>query len=216
MKTLEIVGWNRENLGKSRAQKLRREGNVPCVLYSKNTLKHFYAPMYLFRDLVYTPNVHYVKLNIEGEEFTAILQDIQFHPVSEIIMHADFLELIEDKPVTLNIPVHFEGTAPGIAAGGKLMTKLRKLKIKATPDAMPETININVSKLKLGKSIKVGQIAAEDFEILNHPSIPVASVEIPRTLKKVGLDDFGDEEEDEGEEGEEPAEAQSEEEGGEQ
>ena len=108
MKTLEIIGYKRANLGKAESSRLRAEGNVPCVLYGGKVQIHFYAPMILFRSLVYTDEAHFVHLNIEGLEFQAILQDIQFHPVSEVILHADFLELLEGKPVKMDIQVKLD------------------------------------------------------------------------------------------------------------
>jgi large subunit ribosomal protein L25 len=193
MRTVEIIGYKRANLGKSDAKRLRADSNVPCVLYGGKDQVHFYSPMILFRDLVYTPEAAFVKLNIEGEEYSAILQDIQFHPVSEIILHADFLLLTDDKPIKMDIPVRFTGTSPGVVAGGKLVVKLRSVKIKALPDKMPDSITLDISGISLGKSIKVASIDTTNFEILNNPRVTIASVEIPRALK--GVDAEGDEEE---------------------
>ena len=114
MKTVEIIGYNRANLGKSESKKLRAEGSVPSVLYGGKEQIHFHSPMILFRDLVYTPEARFVNLNIEGHQTKAVLQDIQFHPVSEVILHADFLELFDDKPVTMDIPLRTVGNAPGV------------------------------------------------------------------------------------------------------
>lgn len=196
MKTLEIIGYKRANLGKTEAKRLREEGMVPCVVYGGDHQIHFYAPMILFRDLVYTDEAHFAKLTIEGEPepFEAILQDIQFHPVSEIIMHADFLQLFRGTPIKMDIPVRPEGNAPGIAQGGKLIRKIKYLKVKALPKDMPEYISVDVSELKLGKSIKVGELPGGDYEILNSPLVTLAGIEVPRALKGKDL---------EGEEGEE-------------
>ncbi|MCG8306978.1 MAG: 50S ribosomal protein L25/general stress protein Ctc [Cytophagales bacterium] len=196
MRTVEIIGYKRANLGKADAKRLRAESQVPCVLYGGKEQIHFYAPMILFRELVYTPEAAFVKINVEGEEYSAILQDVQFHPVSEIILHADFLLLVEDKTIKMDIPVKFVGNAPGVVQGGKLIVKLRKVRIKALPDNMPESISADISGLDLGKSIKVADIEIKDFEILNSPRVTIASVEIPRALKGE------DEDLDEGEEGE--------------
>jgi large subunit ribosomal protein L25 len=185
MRTVEIIGYKRANLGKADAKRLRAESNVPCVLYGGKEQIHFYSPMILFRDLVYTPAAAFVKLNIEGDEYSAILQDVQFHPVNEILLHVDFLLLTEDKPIKMDIPVKLTGTSPGVILGGKLILKLRSVKIKALPANMPENITLDVTKLELGKSFKVSVIEAKDFEILNNPRITVASVEIPRALKGV-------------------------------
>ncbi len=183
MRTLEIIGYKRANLGKIDAKRLRLDGNVPCVLYGGEDQIHFFSPMILFRDLVYTPEAAFVTLNIEGTEYKAILQDIQFHPVSEIILHADFLLLVDDRPVKMDIPVRLVGSSPGIQQGGKLVTKVRKVRIKALPGDMPEAIELDISKLGLGKSIKVSSIKTENFTILNNPRVTIASVEIPRALK---------------------------------
>ena len=183
MKTLEIIGYKRANLGKTESKRLRSESNVPCVLYGGDEQVHFYSPMILFRDLVYTPNAHFVNLDIEGEEYKCILQDIQFHPVSEMILHADFLLLDDKKYVKMDIPVKTVGKAPGIQAGGKLVMKQRKLSVRALPANMPDFIELDISKLSLGKSAKVGEIKTEGYEILNNPLVSVASVDVPRALR---------------------------------
>ena len=196
MRTVEIIGYKRANLGKSDAKRLREESQVPCVIYGGTEQVHFHAPMILFRDLAYTPEVAFVNLNIEGTEYKAILQDIQFHPVSEIILHADFLLLSDDKEIKMDIPVKFKGTAPGIVQGGKLIIKLRKVRIKALPANMPESVTLDISGLSLGKSVKVGEIDAKDFEILNNNRITIATVDIPRALKSGEFDEEETEEED--------------------
>lgn len=193
MKKVEIIGYNRANLGKKEAKRLRAESYVPCVLYGGKEQIHFFAPMILFKNLVYTPDAHMVDLNIEGDEYECILQDIQFHPVNEIILHADFLQLFKDKPVKMDIPIILEGTAVGVTKGGKLIQKLRKLTIKALPENMPDDVKVNVSKLKLGKSIKVGDLPSKKFEVLNNPLVTIASVETPRALR--GVDGVDEEEE---------------------
>lgn len=207
MKTVEIIGYKRANLGKTEAKRLREEGMVPCVVYGGDHQIHFYAPMILFRDLVYTDEAHFALLTIEGEPepFEAIIQDVQFHPVSEIIMHADFLQLFRGTPIKMNIPVHPVGTAPGIQQGGKLIRKIKYLQIKALPKNMPEYIEVDVSKLGLGKSIKVGELEVGEYEILNSPLVTLAGIEVPRALRgKDAEDEEG--EEGEGEEGAEGAE----------
>jgi large subunit ribosomal protein L25 len=194
MRTVEIIGYKRANLGKSDAKKLRAEGHAPCVLYGGEEQIHFYTPMILFRDLVYTPEAAFVKLNIEGEEYSAILQDIQFHPVSEMILHADFLMLREDKPIKMEIPVKFTGNAPGVVAGGRLMIKLRSIRIKALPTKMPEDITLDISHMELGDNIKIGAIETEDFEILHSPRVTVAVVDIPRSVKAAEAEEEEEEE----------------------
>ena len=205
MKSVEIIGFKRANLGKTEAKRLRAEGYVPAVIYGGEEQIHFYAPMILFRELVYTDEAHFVNLNIEGETFEAILQDIQFHPVSEIIMHADFLQLFRGTKIKMDIPVRPVGTPPGIQQGGKLIKKLRFLTIKALPKDMPEYIEADVSKLGLGKSIKVGEIPTENFEILNSPLVTIMGIEVPRALRGKSVEA----EEEEGEGSEEAAEEAS-------
>ncbi len=204
MKTVEIIGYNRANLGKKEAKRLRLEAMVPAVLYGGEKQIHFYAPMILFRPLVYSGDAHFVKLNIEGDEFEAILQDVAFHPVSEIILHADFLQLHRGKTIKMDIPVHLSGTAPGVTKGGTLIHKRRALTVKALPKDMPEFIEVDISDLDFGKAVKVETVSLENIEILDTPQASIAVVEIPRALR--GKTDE-DEEELEGEEGAEGAEA---------
>lgn len=183
MKTLEIIGYHRANLGKKESKGLRREGSVPCVLYGGEKQVHFHSPMILFRDLVYTPDAHLVKLNVEGDEYNCILQDIQFHPVSEMILHADFLQIFDDKPVKMEIPVSFTGNSPGLQKGGKLLVKQKRLKVRALPQNLPDSIVVDVSDLDLGRSVKIKDLKPENYEILNPLANPIASVEIPRALR---------------------------------
>jgi large subunit ribosomal protein L25 len=186
MKTIEIIGYKREDLGKQKAKKIRNEGYVPCVMYGQKDHVHFSVPMILFKELVYTPEVYLVDVNIEGDVYQCVLQDIQFHPVSEMILHADFLKMEEDKPVKVNIPVRFEGTSPGVVKGGRLMPKLRYVKIKALPKDLPDFIVVNISKMDMGKSFKVRDLKAADFEILNSPQVSIATVETPRAMRGLG------------------------------
>lgn len=197
MKTVEIVGYKRANLGKSEAKKLREDGMVPGVLYGGEEQVHFYAPMILFRDLVYTDEAHFVNLNVEGDVYEAILQDIQFHPVSESIMHVDFLQLFRGTKIKMNIPVRPVGVPPGIQQGGKLIKKLRLMTVKALPKDMPEFIEVNVSKLGLGKSVKVGEVPTENFEILNNPLVTIMGIEVPRALRGKSIGDNEEETEEE-------------------
>ena len=201
METIEIIGYKRANLGKKESKKLREEGNVPCVVYGGKDQIHFHAPMILFRDLVYTPGANFVKLNIEGLEIDAILQDIQFHPVSEIILHADFLQLKDEKKIKMEIPVKIIGDSPGVQQGGKILMRIRKLSLMAYPKNMPQFVEVDISSLELGKSIKVEELLTEEYDILNSPVVSVVSVNIPRV--KIEVEEEDDETEDEeGTEGE--------------
>ena len=197
METIEIIGYKRANLCKKDSKKLREDGNVPCVIYGGDEQIHFHAPMILFRDLVYTPGANFVKLNIEGLEIDAILQDIQFHPVSEIILHADFLQLKDDKKIKMEIPVKIIGDSPGVQQGGKILMRIRKLSLMAYPKNMPSFVEVDISGLELGKSIKVEELLSENYDILNSPLVSVVSVNIPRVKIEVEEED----EETEGEEG---------------
>lgn len=183
MKSTEIVGFKRANLGKQEARTLRLEAMVPCVLYGGAEQVHFSAPMYLFRDLLFTPDVYNVTLNIEGTTYQAILQDVQYHPVSDIILHADFLLIQEGKEIKVEVPVRFIGTAVGVSKGGKLVQKLHKIKVQGMADSIPDYVDVPVADLDLGKSVKVGHLKVEGFKILNNTSLPIAGVEIPRALR---------------------------------
>ena len=209
METIEIIGYNRANLGKKNSKKLREEGNVPCVVYGGNEQIHFHSPMILFRDLVYTPGANFVKLNIEGIEKDAILQDIQFHPVSEVILHADFLELQENKKIRMDIPVKIIGDSPGVQQGGKILIRIRKLSLMAYPKNMPSFVEVDISELQLGKSVSVETLLNDQYDILNSPLVSVVSVNVPRVKIEVEEEDEEGVEGEEGEEGEETKEGGS-------
>jgi len=183
MKTIEIIGYRRANLGKTDSQAIREEGNVPCVLYGGDGQVHFYAPMILFREVVYTNEAHFVHLNIEGEECQAILQEVQFHPVSEILLHADFLKISEDRKIKMLIPVRLVGVAPGVSKGGTLVRKRAALKVYGFPKDMPDHIDIDVSTLDFHHAIKVGDMTMEGLEFLDPHAAAIAAVEVPRAAK---------------------------------
>lgn len=183
MKTIEIIGYRRANLGKSDAQKIRQEGNVPCVLYGGSEQIHFYSPVILFRDLIYTNEAHFVHLNIEGEECQAILQEAQFHPVSENILHVDFLRINEDRKIKMEIPVRLVGQAPGVSKGGALVRKRATLKVFAFPKDMPDHVDVDCSTLDFHHSVKVGDVKMENLEFLDPKQASIAVVEVPRSAK---------------------------------
>lgn len=183
MKTIEIIGYRRANLGKTGSQLLRDEGNVPCVLYGGDNQVHFYAPMILFREIVYTNEAHFVHLNIEGEECQAILQEVQFHPVSEVILHADFLRISEERKIKMNIPARLVGQAPGVSKGGTLVQKRSALKVLGYPKDMPDHIDVDVSQLDFHHAIKVADIKLQGLEFLDPKQASVAVVEVPRAAK---------------------------------
>lgn len=188
MKTVEIIGYKRANLGKTGSQKLREDGLVPCVLYGGNEQIHFSTPMILFRDLVYTNEAHFVQINVEGEECQAILQEVQFHPVSEVILHADFLRISEDRKIKMSIPARLVGQAPGVSKGGALVQKRSALKVYAFPKDMPDHIDVDVTELDFHHAIKVGDIKADKLEFLDPKQASVAVVEVPRAAKLAAED----------------------------
>jgi len=183
METIEIIGYKRANLGKQEAKQLRREANAPCVLYGGPEQVHFYTSMALLKDLVYTPNAYFVDLTIGDTVYSCILQDIQFHPVSEMILHVDFLQIFDNKQVKMQIPMTLTGQAPGVMKGGRLTKKLRKLPVLAYPKDMPAYIQVDVTILELGQMVRVRDIKTENYDILASPAIPIASIEIPRALR---------------------------------
>jgi large subunit ribosomal protein L25 len=183
MKITEIVGYNRANLGRKAAQELRAEGMVPGILYGGKEQISFFAPAYLFRPLIFTPEAFEVSLTIDGKSYKAILQDKQFHPVNDMLIHVDFLEITPEKVITIQIPIRLTGTAIGAKQGGKLVQTLRKLKVKGPAKAIPEFVNLDVSDLGLGKAIKVKSIDLPGLTILDSEANPVASVTIPRALR---------------------------------
>ncbi|MFO7822556.1 MAG: 50S ribosomal protein L25/general stress protein Ctc [Cyclobacterium sp.] len=185
MKSIEIIGFKRANLDRKSLDVLREEGNVPCVVYGPGIKEqiHFHSPAILFRDLIYTPEVHMVDLNIEGTKVKAILREAQFHPVSEVLLHADFLAFSDEKAIKMEIPVKPFGSSPGIIKGGKLEIKTRTLLVKGMAKDLPDEIPVDISTLELGKSVKVSDLNVENFELLNSPNVTIATVGIPRALR---------------------------------
>jgi len=183
MKSIEIIGFKRANLGKAASKQLRLDANVPCVMYGGAEEVHFHTPEILFRELVYTPEANTVKLTVGKKTYNAILQDIQFHPVSEQIVHVDFLELIPGKAVKMEIPLKLVGTAPGVMQGGRLVSKLKKVKVQATPENLPDFLEVDISKLEVGKSVKVSEIKAGNVLILQNKSLPIVTIETTRAMK---------------------------------
>ncbi|WP_200980166.1 50S ribosomal protein L25/general stress protein Ctc [Echinicola sp. 20G] len=185
MKSLEIIGFKRANLDKSELTQIREEGSVPCVVYGPGIKEqiHFHSPAILFKELIYTPEVHMVELNIEGTKIKAILREAQYHPVSETLLHADFLAFSEDKAIKMDIPVEIKGSSPGILKGGKLELKARTLSVKGLAKDLPDSIPVSISHLELGKSVKVAEVKVEGFEILTSPNVSIATIGIPRALR---------------------------------
>lgn len=183
MKTLTLSGTLRKETGKKNSAALRRDGFVPCNLYGNKENIHFYAPYNSFLKLVYNPDFFKVNIDIEGKNYEAVIQEIQFNPVSDKIEHIDFLTLVPGKKVQVEIPLKLVGQSEGVKLGGKLIQKMRKLKIKAKSEDLKEAIELNIEDLQLGKSMYVRDINEANIQIINTPEIPVATVEITRTLK---------------------------------
>ena len=190
MKSIEIKGSLRTDLGKKSTRELRKNNGVPCVLYGvkkdENGLPvatHFSVTVDGLRNLVYTPNIYLVNLDIDGTVVTAIMKDIQFHPVKDNILHVDFLQVEENKPVVMEVPVQLEGLAEGVRAGGKLALQIRKLKVKANYNAIPERLVIDVTPLGLGKTIKVGELSYEGLELMNAKDAVVCAVKLTRAAR---------------------------------
>lgn len=182
MKTIEIKGEVRKNLGKKETEKLRKQGMVPGVLYGGSETVHFYVPEGNLRHLVYTPNVYIVDLSIDNRNTKAILQDIQFHPVTDSILHVDFKEVFDDKPVVMRIPIKLTGSSIGVRAGGKLKQSVRNLKVKGLIKYLPDHLTIDISELNIGKSIRVGDLSFENIELLDNKRLQVVSVQITRAV----------------------------------
>ena len=184
MKTVQIKGEVRENLGKKYASEERAKGNVPCVLYGGEKPVHFSALEGSFKQLLFTPYAYISEIDLGGEKYNAVLQDTQFDPVTDQLTHADFLLAPADKPVTVSIPVETEGLAPGIISGGALQIILRKLKVKGAADIIPETITVNVSELELGSAVQVKDLPSIDgLEVLNASGAVVVRVQVTRNAR---------------------------------
>jgi large subunit ribosomal protein L25 len=188
MKSFAISGSRRENVGKRDAKELRYEGKVPAVLYGGKNQIHFSVSASDLKSLVYTPEVSFVALDVAGVKAQAIIQDVHFHPLTDLPLHVDFLELDEKKPVVMQIPVKLTGTSPGVKIGGKLVQKLRKLRVKALPKDMPQNVEVSISKLDVGKSVGVGSLKFDNFSIINNPEDTIVSVTMSRALKQAEND----------------------------
>ena len=198
MKTVSMSGSLRESVGKKDAKKHRKEGKVPCVIYGGEKQIHFSTEEKNFKGIIFTPDVHIIELNVDGKNYTTILQDIQYHPVHDNILHADFLEVNPGKFVTIAIPVTLTGTAPGVITGGKLIKKIRKIKIKALLEDLPDQLVLDISKLKIGDSILVSDVENDKLTFLDNPNSIIVGVFAARTVVE--------EVEEEGEESEEGSE----------
>ena len=204
MKSITINGSKRESLGKSSTKALRNAGKVPCVVYGGEKPVHFSADEISFSKLVYTPNAHTVIISLDGkEDINAIIQDIQFHPVSEKILHIDFFQLFENKEINMTIPVKFSGNAPGVRLeGGLLFKNKRKLYVKALPKNLPDFISVDISNLHLNDKVTIQDLLNDDYSFIHPENMVVCQVKMSRASMSLTTD----EEDEEGEEGEEGAE----------
>jgi large subunit ribosomal protein L25 len=182
MKTVSLSGSPRANVGKTDAAALRAKGLVPCVIYGAGEQIHFSADIRDFKKIIFTPETHLVNVEIDGKSYRTVLQETQFHKINDKLIHADFLQVSDDKPVTVQLPVRLNGQAEGVKAGGKLNLKLRKLKVRGLISKMPEAIELNVEPLVIGKGISAGEIHIDGITLLHPKNISVVSVDVTRNV----------------------------------
>ena len=186
MTEINLTGQLRSDLGKKASKSLRKEGLIPCNMYGiatndgKPAAFSFTVPMTELRKLIYTPHIYLVNLTVDGKLHTAILKEIQFHPVTDAVLHVDFLEVNEEKPITIGLPVKLVGLAQGIRDGGRMSLSLRKLNVKAPYKSLPEHLDVDVTALTIGKSIKVGQLSYEGLELVTGKDVVVCSIKMTR------------------------------------
>ncbi len=184
MKTITIEGQLRTETGKKYTRQLRSQGLVPGVIYGGSQEVNFSAPVLAFKNLVYTSEFQLAEINVDGKTYRCILKDVQTNKVTDELSHLDFLELVEDKKIVATIPIKFTGSSAGVKAGGKLVTKMKTLKIKTLPKHLKENIEVDLTNLELNQNIRVEDVLEENYEILNSPRIPIASVVMTRQLKQ--------------------------------
>ena len=198
MKSITINGSQRESVGKKATKALRNAGQVPCVIYGGDKPLHFSSPELAFSKLVYTPNAHTVVITLDnGEKYNAVMQDIQFHPVTDRIIHVDFYQIFENKQITMEIPVKTVGSSKGVMNGGNLRMPYRKLKVKAIPSKLPDFIEIDITELKIGSKFYITELKNDDYKFLHPDNTVVCQVRRSR----LAIVDVEDEDEVEGEEG---------------
>jgi len=210
MKKVSMSGSLRGNVGKKDAKKARKEGLVPCVLYGGKEQLHFAIEEKAFKPVLFTPDVFLIKLEVDGKNFDVILQDVQYHPVTDSLLHADFLEVIPGKQVKVSVPVELTGTSKGVLRGGRLIKKFRKLLVKGLIEHLPEKIVVDISKLDIGDSIKISNLKLDNIEFLDPATAMVVTVRTARVVAATA-----EEEEEEAAEGEEGGETPAPEGGGE-
>lgn len=183
MEIFELAGSVRTDLGKKANKALRANGEVPCVIYGAGENINFYVTEKSLMKLLYTPKVYLVNITIDGKSYKTAMREIQFHPVTDKVLHIDFYQVNEDKPVVMEVPVKLTGFAAGVKLGGKLIQVMRKLKVRAIPANLPDDLVVDVTPLELGKSMKVKELNFENFEIVNSPEVVVANVKITRDAR---------------------------------
>jgi large subunit ribosomal protein L25 len=180
MKEVSLSGSARTNVGKKDAKAVRVAGNVPCVIYGAGTQTHLSVKHTDMEKLIYTPNVHIINVDVAGKTIKTIIQDIQFHPVTDKVVHVDFIELQDDKKIKVNIPVNLFGRSPGVLNGGKLQQIFRRLKVYALPGDLPDSIEVSIDSLKIGMAIRVSDINNDKLNIINSPNAVICSVKMAR------------------------------------
>lgn len=182
MKTVSLSGSPRANVGKVDAKAIRAKGHVPCVIYGAGEQIHFSADIRHFKNIIFTPETNLVNVEIEGKNYRTVLQEAQYHKINDKLIHADFLLVSDDKPVTVQLPVKTVGTSEGVKAGGKLTLKLRKVKVRGLIAKLPESIDLNIEKLAIGKSISAGDINIDGITLLHPKNISIVSVDTTRNV----------------------------------
>ncbi|WP_113661995.1 50S ribosomal protein L25/general stress protein Ctc [Pedobacter nanyangensis] len=184
MKTIAISGSLRENVGKRDAKELRYEGKVPAVLYGGKEQVHFAVTRTDLNGAIYSPEANFIEINLDGKVVKAIVKDTQFHPLTDLLLHVDFLQLFDDKEITMEIPVKLTGTSPGVKMGGKLVQKLRKLRVKALPKSMPQVVEVSIAKMEVGNLFRVRDLEKGEYFVTNTPEDTIVSVGMSRALKQ--------------------------------
>jgi len=184
MKTIEIKGSLRTKLGKKGSKKIREEGHVPCVIYGGGQNIHFQAHENSFRNLIYTPDAHIVIINLDGKMYKAVMQDVQFHPVTDKVVHVDFIEVFDKKPIIISLPVKVTGESVGVKAGGKLRIKKRHLKVKGYANDIPENLPVDITNVKIHQSVKVGDLSFDKIELIDPKISTILSVATSRVVQK--------------------------------
>ena len=189
MKSVSISGSLRENVGKKDAKAQRHNGMIPCVLYGGEKQYEFVVPEGQFRNLIYTPEVKYAIVNIDGKEIPAVLQASQFHPITDRLLHVDFLEVVDGKPITIGLPIRINGTSPGVLRGGRLVKKVRKLRVRGLLNDIPEFIPVDISGLDIDNSIKINELKIDNLTFVENPNAVVVAVLSTRNVEAAPTED---------------------------